>query len=53
MQVDDNYVARRKVESPPGEHHHPIGIDYNVGHYAPKQSLGKVIVSVGTAEKVT
>lgn len=51
-QVDDNYVARRKAISH-GEHHHHIGVDYNVGRYAPKQSLGKVIVNVDNSEKVS
>lgn len=50
MQVDDNYVARRKSDTH-GEHHHH-GVDYNVGRYAPKQSLGKVIVNVENSEKV-
>lgn len=50
VQVDDNYVARRKSDTH-GEHHHH-GVDYNVGRYAPKQSLGKVIVNVENSEKV-
>lgn len=54
-QVDDNYVARRKVHSEPGHEHHHLhhgGVDYNVGRYAPKIGLGKVIVPVNNAEKV-
>lgn len=50
LQVDDNYVARRKSATH-GEHHHH-GVDYHVGRYAPKQSLGKVIVNVENSEKV-
>lgn len=47
-------MARRKAHGENGhEHHHHHGsVDYNVGRYAPKQSLGKVIVSVNNAEKV-
>lgn len=55
-QVDDNYVARRKAHTEPGHeqhHHHHGGVDYNVGRYAPKNGLGKVIVPVNNAEKVT
>lgn len=48
--MDDNYVARRKSATH-GEHLHH-GVDYNVGRYAPKQSLGKVIVNVEEKEKV-
>lgn len=33
-------------------HHHHGGIDYNVGRYAPKKNLGKIIVSVNNVEKV-
>lgn len=54
-QADDNYVARRKTHSEGGHeqhHHHHGGIDYNVGRFAPKISLGKVIVPVNNAERV-
>lgn len=53
-QVDDSYVARRKVQmnSVPGEHHHHLGADYNAGRFAPKLGLGKVIVIEGRSEKV-
>lgn len=48
-------MARRKAhtegvhEQP---HHHHVGTDYNVGRFAPKRSLGRIIVPVNNAEKV-
>lgn len=52
--MEDNYVARRKAHTEGGQqpHHHHGGIDYNVGRFAPKRSLGRVIVPVNNAEKV-
>lgn len=54
--MEDNYVARRKahIDGPHEQqhHHHHGGFDYNVGRYAPKRQLGKVIVSVNNVEKV-
>lgn len=52
--MEDNYVARRKAHTESGQqpHHHHGGIDYNVGRFAPKRSLGRVIVPVNNAEKV-
>lgn len=35
-----------------GEYHHHIGVNYNVGRYAPKQNLGKIIVNIDNSEKV-
>lgn len=54
LQVDDNFVARRKVEASE-EHleHHMVNSDYNVGRFAPKISLGKIIVCDRLSEKVT
>lgn len=49
-------MARRKAHNDgahePHHHHHHGGIDYNVGRYAPKKNLGKIIVSVSNDEKV-
>lgn len=43
-------MARRKAE---GHEHHHAGMDYYVGRYAPKNGLGKIIISVNDAEKVS
>lgn len=49
-------MARRRSHNDGGHeqhhHHHHGGIDYNVGRYAPKKNLGKIIVSVNNDEKV-
>lgn len=48
-------MARHKVEidtnSPDHDHHHHMGADYNVGRFAPTQSLGKVIVAEERTER--
>lgn len=50
-------MARHKAHGDGGHeehhHHHHGGIDFNVGRYAPKKNLGKIIVSVNNAEKVS
>lgn len=49
-------MARRKVNPADAQHsadhHHHLGADYNVGRFAAKQNLGKIIVSEQQTEKV-
>lgn len=53
--MEDVYVARHKVQlesnHPDHDRHHHMGPDYNVGRFAPKQSLGKVIVAEERTER--
>lgn len=53
LQNEDNYVARRLAhgDSAYESHYHGI-VDYNVGHFAPDQGVGKFVVSVNNREKV-
>lgn len=52
--VDDYYIARRKThtDKQKPEHHHHLSRDFSVGRFAPKLSLGKVIVNEDRIEKV-
>lgn len=52
--VDDYYIARRKThtDKQKPEHHHHLSRDFSVGRFAPKLSLGKVIVSEDLVESV-
>ncbi|KAG4078503.1 hypothetical protein HA402_009215 [Bradysia odoriphaga] len=45
--VDDYYIARRKthMDKQKPEHHHHLSRDFSVGRFAPKLSLGKIIVN--------
>ncbi|KAJ6645451.1 Membrane-bound transcription factor site-1 protease, partial [Pseudolycoriella hygida] len=51
--VDDYYIARRKTHADkekPEHHHHHLSRDFSVGRFAPKLSLGKIIVNEDRVE---
>lgn len=52
--VDDYYIARRKTHTDKQnpEHHHHLSRDFSVGRFAPKLSLGKIIVNEDRIENV-
>lgn len=54
LQIEDNYVARRKAhgEQEYQSHYHGT-VDYNVGHFAPHQGVGKFVFNVNNKEKVS
>lgn len=46
----ESYVARRRVDMNPGP---TLGLRHNVGHFDPKEGLGRVLVIEGTGSVCT